>query len=292
MKVAHSGATRVKARLLRRLRAPTVAILGLGPSAAYAYRACLDCGVVASLHGDQAILPRGAFWLHWLPQSVAHKVPGQEYQEGASEIEMMAIGTPEEYVYKQWGPGLTLQTSFPVETRRETGYEPVRGMRLLWGADEPPDANIGKLDQDAIRRIARQNDLVIQTFPTLHRLPGEPMPITFATVYREAPKYHGRNMVIYLGIPGPVVRSSFLWSIEAHELVAGAPVQPWLNRGYKVVHKKDIHPTTKVEVLPTLADNIKYVGRYAEWKRKTLSYEAYGRTYEILNDFMDQEGTR
>ena len=285
-RISHRLTRQLQDRLAVRDKEPRIAILGLGPSAAYSYRACIDLHLSPKVFGTASDTPRGAFWLHWMPQSLAPSSSGGHAPYGTDPIFMLGIGTPEEYVFKQWGSP-SLPSSFPKVAREEMGYEPSKGLQALWGK-EPVPTVYGKLDEKAIVNIAAEHDIVIQTFPRFRVQEDEPPPVEFPIAYRILERSFGINQVLYLGIKGPVVRTSILWGVESHELIAGTSVKPWKEAGYQIVYRKDIHPDTKTVTLEPPAPNVKYVGRYAEWRRKVLSYEAYGATLRLVGEYLNE----
>lgn len=265
---------------------PTVALLGLGPSAAYAYRACIDIGITPEVYGMPSPAAVGAFWLHWLPSTVA-VVEANGARRGEQNIEMLGIGSSKEYVRKQWGRA-NIPSSFPECPRLERGFEPLAGLRSLWGQEPESFATLAKLDEATIRGIAGEHDLVIQTFPKWS-IPGEETfrTIEFPIAHRTQFRPGSSNVCLYNGSKGPIVRSSYLWSQESHELVIGAETKSWVDAGYTISLRKDISPFTKVVLIEPSAKNIKYLGRYAEQRRKALSFEAYGATMRLIEELLD-----
>jgi hypothetical protein len=266
---------------------PCVAILGCGPSAAFAYRACRDVlggpsEATVHVYGIHKDYPKGAFWLHWLPESVLSSplvLPGR--------ITVQSIGTREEYVYKQWGR-TDIPSSFPYGSHVEHGYAPAIGLAALWNptvSPQPGDLPTvfnEKLDEARIIEIAEEYDIVIQTFPKM----AEKYPaVKFPIAWKVMPNIHftrDLNRVLYDGTSSHVVRSSWLWGVESHELVSGTPTDFWEQNGFEIQWRWDIPPDVEAVLAEPPKPNILYLGRYAEWRRKALSHEAYGATQLIL----------
>lgn len=283
---------RLKDRLARG-EGTKVAILGMGPSAAFAYRACRFLGLKPHVYGIEGPPTRGAFWVYWMPPHLdteAASANGRTTGRLApSPIVVRSKGTAKEYVYKQWGRA-DIPSSFPEQERQVNGYDPTRALELLWQGLTPRDKVHGPLDDETIREIAGRYDLVLQTFPRTVPDPKALPPVRIPIVWR---RHAGAlppmpNTVIYNGTPGNIVRSSWLWGVEAHELLSTTDpgyLDSWLDTGFGVDWRKDLHPDTKQGILAPLAPNVKYLGRYATASRKMLSHEAYGMTMRYLDEF-------
>lgn len=251
-----------------------VAILGTGPSAAYAYRACLDSGVFPGVYGPRSARPHGAFWLHALPASCANYVP-------VLTIRLMATGTPEGYAQKIWRSG-DVQTSFPREGRTEHGYPPDEGLNALWGGGPATDDR--KLTDEDIATLCRQNDLVIKTFPP-------PLPPRLRGAYsvcrlawRTKLVKIRYSSVVYNGRPEDRhVRYARIWGEESFEYPAGVASLP-PGEGWREQLWMDIPPQEHPWFYKELEEwteqqpkhpNLLVTGRYATYQRKMLSHETY-----------------
>lgn len=278
---------------------PTVAVLGRGASAAYAYRACRYSGLEADVYGPETPVQKGAFWMHWMPPHLDYATgtgatTEKRHPGGTArpeQIKVIGEGSEDEYVYKQWGRR-GIPSSFRAGDHNTNGYDPRKCLDLLWQGLDPAKVFPAKLDDAAIAKLARRYDVVLQTFPRLVNLGEQPTPVRIPIVWKRH-KYVEQpgiinHRVVYNGVPGNIVRSSWLWGYESHELLATADpgyFDPWLNDGYGVEWRVDLHPDTKQGFSKPIAENVHFLGRYAAWSRKTLSYEAYGRTMEVLNEW-------
>lgn len=294
--MADAAGTRalIRDRLLNDGPVPKVAILGRGASAAYAYRACVYAGVTPAVYGPETRQQKGAFWMHWMPPHLDESKPAGATREGAmhsDQIKVTGRGTAEEYVYKQWGRK-NIPSSFREGDINTQGYDPARALELLW-QDFAGAVDTVQLTDEAIVKLARQYDLVLMTFPRTVPLGAAPTPVKIPIIWK---KYAYKpdptrinNMVVYNGVPGNIVRSSWLWGVESHECLAKTDpgyFDPWLDEGYGVEWRTDLHPDTKQGFAAPLAENVTYLGRYANWSRKMLSYEAYGSTMQILREWV------
>ena len=137
-----------------------VAILGTGPSAAYAGMACDDCEVeyeVISNNHPPTLYP-GAFWARINP--LTPTIP-------AFEVYISSVGSATEYLRKQWGvvdETWLSETSFPKESRREIVFDPIELFGVYW-----KDRNIhltSNLSDKNVAELAKEYDLVLMTFST------------------------------------------------------------------------------------------------------------------------------
>jgi hypothetical protein len=261
-------------------RIPSVAILGMGPSAAYAFRACQDSGIRAHVFGLPSTAPRGAFWLYQMPGN---------YKVDPDPIMITSTGSAEQYVYKQWGRR-DIASSFPAKQIYKYGYNPATGLVYLWEGLDNKDVQVGPLDIPRILDIAAGYDVVLQTFATPGPvLAGPRGPVRFPIAWKHNPN-SGANTVLYNGQMDAIVRSSWLWNIESHELTANTSVGPWEENGFAIDWRTDLHPDTRVGAYPPPAGNVKYLGRYATAQRKALSYEAYGATLDHIHSWRLNHG--
>jgi hypothetical protein len=239
------------------------------------------------VYGPIGKAPKGAFWLHEYPATLQSRLK-------LEPITIIGAGTPEEYVRKQWGR-TDIPSSFPRQKngndgagRLEFGYDPHKGLQLLWGETPPNLHHDMILAPPEISRLANNYDLVFQTFapPVLQPGRGGVELVRIPICWRRLNT--AGNVVVYNGGPGLIVRSSFLFGYEAHELVADTPVEEWRKAGYEVEYRTDIVPTTAgagaepIRMPVALTDNIVLLGRYATGGRKVLSHEAYDETAKVL----------
>ncbi len=151
---------------------PQVVILGGGPSAAYAFKACKDFGIVPTVFANKRTFPYGAFWLHWLPKTIAPRTK----RFLGNPMEIRSVGTAVEYARKMWGTWM-VRTSFPEERQETIVYNPAEGLKELWKGVEFRSAVILQ-DSDLIL-MAKHCDLLIQTFPSEESKQHQPKAVLF-----------------------------------------------------------------------------------------------------------------
>lgn len=265
-----------------------VAILGAGPSAAYAYRACknkriakeVEVDVLSNVPGGK--YPPGAFYLRWLPTPLCFIC--EEHN-----IYTDSIGNAEMYVKKQWGdiPVDGHSSSFPTEPTIVTGYNPEEALQSLWG--NTTYVLVGKISATMIsEQIAPEYDVIIQTFPTEEsieensdRMVKYPL-LTFKKVQ------HGHNFITYNGEDNFVVRFSSLFeSVHIEYAPKHIMNMDVVGNLGEVVYMKDMHPSIEKWDKERVADKkVHLLGRYAEWDRHKLSHDAYDDTLAILEKFI------
>lgn len=260
-----------------------VAILGSGLAAAFAYRACLDCGVVPTIFSatDIGAIPAGAVWLHSLPESI----PGIPMR-----IANISIGTKQGYLIKQWGrkQGKDWKTSFPGRTRLELGYEIKIYLPKIWeGAKECLIKQ--EINTDTLHEIKSEFDLVIQTFPRredieLRQQYFVHIPIATAMVEKSPqkffPKLETDAVVVYNGsIQDSWVRKTYFPDRICAEYPCHAQITNFteVEGIFQISKYPDLHPETP-KLAKTRIDNLLLVGRLATWNRKYLSDQAYHDT--------------
>lgn len=140
-----------------------IAIIGDGIVAAFAARAVSDSGmrpVIHSLEGRFTVPPRGAFYLHELPESLAADYPQ------VRTLTTRQGNDPHAYSIKLWGkPQPTSVDAFQdgaVVEGTAYQFEPSIMERLLEHADVLVS---GRLDADAIKQLATSYEGVIVTVP-------------------------------------------------------------------------------------------------------------------------------
>lgn len=263
-----------------------VAILGVGPTAAFVYQACKDAGlepheIAVFGQGRPEQVPVGTFWIH--------AIPHLDHEVTAHTILITAEGTEAGYLRKQWGNGHDhYPSSFPHETRTEIGYSPFEVIPLLWsGLDDEQLVQVGMLDTADVDRIATFFDLVFQTFPTavslrvrhksFVKIPILLYPNTYDATYHRV-RYSGAE-------EQPWVRRCMLFGHTSFEFPAHLK-DPGLHMdttGGTVRWVNDLHPTVKpLHPAQVSSDNIVLIGRFAEWNRKRLSHQAYSIAYSKI----------
>jgi len=273
-----------------------IAILGSGPSAAFAYQACLKAG-----YGPHEIFvatakltepPAGAFWFHWVPNHIrAVKVP----------IVLKGVGTEEGYLSKQWRRHLSgVPSSFPKTEQRMSGYPVSRYVwRQMWeGADILP--GFAFTDQ-AVRDLAQDFEKVIQTFPSkaaIHAYRDYTVlyPTVVYEVAHEWPEWekflHSFSTEILYSPQGVYCLYNGLahddWVRATYSLGKVMVEYPWYTPldtlpTEGTVLNRDIVPWAgDLDPMPP-AENVLMVGRYATWQRKQLSHETFGIVSGWLN---------
>lgn len=264
-----------------------VAIIGLGPTGAFAARAAYDLGWDVKIYATdmEYRTPPGAFWLHWIPDAVLN-----DYN--AETINILGIGKAEEYVKRQWGKEFAkLPSSFPVKPVAEKGYDPAEVLPHLVPAECEFMPVSHKLSDVDVRDIARAFDVVFQTFPTRESTEQQPalIPYIAAARFGWEPRPGTGNMVVYNGSgKGVTVREAQLFGnhyLEFPKNMSLAEVGMEFDlTGYQHVVLRDLHPYTK----PWQQDSkskVQLIGRFAKWDRKCLSHDAYADVRRILKGF-------
>lgn len=247
-----------------------VAILGLGPSGAFAVRAAVDAGyepVVFSFQ-NQLGFPPGAFWLHKMPETVVASEP--------QPIEMVYCGEEQQYIKSQWRHLAPFVTGSSWSKDHNTvGYSPAENLpRLL--PDRLKTILLRKpLDLQDIDFIMRTYGWVFQTFPS-----RRPKMLRFHSFEAGDGKHAVRNQVVHHGLNygdlGPIVRTCTLFGRFYTEW--GKSFSP---KGYKTKVLLDLHPCTE-PLSNTRDENRILIGRMAEHNRKRLSHEVYDIVLEAL----------
>jgi hypothetical protein len=262
-----------------------VAILGNGPSAAYAYRACVDNGIMPHVYASsKPSFPNGAFWLHWMPPTI----PEELLKKHQSHAVLTSIGSADMYSGKMWGE--TFETSFPLITRIEVAYAP-EALELLWGGFQYFEPS-GILHDAGVVNFASQHDLVLQTFPTDASKKLQPPKVFFPVLSRYMPEHNEYALCVYNGTHDEWVRMTFGFGFMHVEFPAEAIPNPshWPGHTWRTFKYPDMHPRTKSFTTPP-ASNVVLLGRHARWDRRLLSHSAYQETLMALNRMERQDGT-
>ena len=286
---------------------PNVAILGTGPSAAYAYRACRLAGITPDLYGPPpGGRPHGAFYLHWLPYGAAHRIR----QDALLRIIYSASGDAAGYTRKIWGREVA--SSFPERERSEHGYAAEPGLRALWGRPRAPLRE--RVEDDELPALCARYDLVVKTYPT--PLPPDLRAGTRSALLLYRPLVgwkNGHNLsrhqrtavggprsngwIHYDGRPDQLwVRTANLYGELSWEFPGGVSEQDaraFVYNDPKLSTQRYVdlppeeetqwwHALKQYQSTLSYPDNLLNVGRYATWQRKTLSHEAFQTVSERL----------
>lgn len=260
-----------------------VAIVGLGPTGSFAARAAYDMGCEVDIYVvGQGTTPPGAFWLHWIPDTLPNETsPTQIYVEGK--------GNAKAYVKRQWGelaPGVT--SSFPDKPVWEQGYDPQVYLKQLVPAACEEIHLPYQLSDGDVKDLSVKYDHVFQTFPTKESKMEQPGLLPFVAAARIGEADNTPNWVLYNGTnTGIVVREAVLFGSHFLEFPKNMSLDEVAGQydldGWQTVVLKDLQPTTK----PWAQDpksKVHLVGRMAMWDRKFLSHDAYAYVQKILKE--------
>jgi hypothetical protein len=259
-----------------------IAVIGLGPSGAFAAKAAHDMGCDVDIYTTTTNkMPPGATWLHWLPEDVTSRFT-------PTQIYIMGKGTEKEYVKRQWGSD-KISSSFPKKPVWEAGFNPTEVLDVL-----VPDACHTHIvphpmsDVD-VKDLSRGYDLVFQTFATQESKNFQPPLVSFvaaASIGRSDPE---KNFVVYNGTKdGIVVREAQLFGNHFLEFPKNMSIQEVRelhpdDGKHSYISLKDLDASTK----PWLEDKsskVKLVGRWAQWDRKVLSHDAYKLVQKYIKE--------
>ena len=241
----------------------SVAIVGFGPSAMYSIIACNELGIYPTVYSYNFNIQPGAFWLKWLPESVA-----PEFNQ--FDVTIKSIGTREEYIRKQWGSDYpkNYKSSFPDVEFIEKAYDPSDVMLRVFSEAIFNTVVLTEiyLDSDLIT-LGSSHDFVFHTFPSYSNLKafkedGVIIKVPTVSYDFETPK----SMVVYNGLTvTPVVRTSFLYGRKMLELSSTSNI-PYIRESTEAKFSSffDIAPVDELEAVPFLAPNVIPLGRLAD----------------------------
>ncbi len=245
-----------------------VAILGSGPSAAFAVLACRQRGIEPDVisqkdgHTDQS----GAFFLHWLPEDfviVSGIAP--------IEVEWVPLGEAEQYSIKQWGSAIS--TSFPEQARVEKMYSSHELVRV-W---DTVRVKIAKLAAGDVEKACSIYDKVFHTFPINigdRRIVHFPVMDTRVQLSSNRILYNGRKEDKWTRCTIAFGRMSYEFPVDSINPLLEPP--PVASHHFEVHRLRDIPPGT----VPMRPDerafpNLIPIGRFATLDRKMLSHYAF-----------------
>lgn len=258
-----------------------VAVIGLGPSAAFAARAAHDMGCEVEIYTTGANkMPPGATWLHWLPEDVTNRF-------NPVQIYIVGKGTETEYVKRQWGTK-GASSSFPKEPVWEAGYNPSEVLDVL----VPSQCNVNMIaypmsDTD-VKDLSQNYDLVFQTFASQEAKEFQPLLVPFVAAAKIGTQNPEKNYVVYNGTKeGIVVREAQLFGnlyLEFPKNMSEQEVRELHDvTGFKLVTLKDLSPLSKPWQTPK-DSKVKMIGRWAQWDRKFLSHDAYNLAMKFIEE--------
>lgn len=274
-----------------------VLILGAGPSAAFAVRACLDSDVRPVVRAKSiSPAPPGLFMLLWLPESVMTTSERLQYSIRSS-------GSPEIYWQKRWRT-----TSHSVRLPR-WGEKIIRGFRgndgllqQLWG-DVVPDTGFQYTDEQLLELAdSDEFNLIVQTFPTqfhskLYREFLLQYPVAtfrledwFQTRESESFKMAWDSdlcfedvRVLYNGLENDswfratADPLSGTVAVE-YQLMSDEKLEGAIESGFN----RAIHPDMP-QVFANMHPKILLTGKWATWNKDEASHWTYGRVYGEIN---------
>ena len=260
-----------------------VAILGTGPSAAYAIKACDACKVDSEVISSTSppIFYPGAFW----PRSNPLEKDMPLYN-----VYISSVGTAEKYLEKQWGeiqPEWLEETSFPKESTIELALNPYELFGEIWEY-----RNIylsGPLSDDRIALMASEYDVIFMTFPTQKSTKlREDNLVKFPIVSYKSNETHLGRYCIYDGESHDnMVRMSSLFGFIHCEYGKDYIPRVELIESGKVTWARDLAPDTpEWDPEDTPAENVHLIGRHAQWSRKKLAHHAFDDVIAILEKIL------
>lgn len=259
-----------------------VAILGTGPSAAFALLACREMGVSTRVLSTTppSTSQAGAFFLHYVPPAYpAEPVP----------VVVGAVGHREGYLRKQWGRA-DIPTSFPSASRIHYWYNSAC-LEQVW-ADQPVEL-VNSLSDGDLARLGQRHGLVFHTFSAkAHFREREIVLFPTLTHFGVPGRDYGTDCVTYNGIPEDAhVRSTM--SMGRYSIEFPADTRKEVVDSYRTFFKerpslvrlRDIRPgTPPVTSGQWLAPNVIPLGRFARFDRNLLSHDAYFSTLYFLKE--------
>lgn len=272
-----------------------VALIGTGPSAAFAAQACRDTPgvelVVFSTHPPLEGDGIGTFYIHAIPGSLMDKglETHEVYLEGRGDRrEYQALQWPDMEIY--WG----VPSSFEEDITVVDVYRPSEVLEAIW---EHMDVNILQypFSHADLRDLGKAFDIVLHTFPT--EIDKELLGDTVSIPIMEAdPTWwwsrlnpdvyidnrEDLNIVIYNGTgKQDWVRACQLWGktwIEfsyTYQIPEAARSRFHLSRDFPPnVVPRDFRHRVGANIFP--------IGRFATYDRKELSHHAYIKTKRLL----------
>jgi len=256
----------------------TVAILGAGPSAAYALAACRDYGIEADVISNRApsVMFPGPFWLRLNPT----KSPIEKQL-----IHIYSEGTAEEYLRKQWGEinFSVISTSFPTQARSELIYEPMLVLTEIWKSCSITISDA--ISDSDIENISKEYTAVFVTFPTAKsRNILQKYMVKYPILSYKVDNNPSLNYCMYTGINSVnFVRTSRLFGRVHLEYPNDHIINQDITGDGVLLYAPDTRPDTpEWDPLDVPSKNVYLIGRHAEWNRRVLSHNAYEKAKSII----------
>ena len=262
-----------------------VAIIGSGPGSVYIYQACIDNKINPIIISKSRVnFVPGAFWLRWVPAKFENLLRQEN-------IVFYSRGNYEEYEKIQWGRCYG-NSSFPSSSRVETGYNPSKALAVM-SRNMKFDPTFPHVEDRDIRRICSEYDLVFLTFPMESWLKSRAYYLVSFPIYTSC-KSADHNYTIYNGVPGSkIVRESNLFGkkyIEFSHFATRNDVMnslPVFDSTERINWIRDFIPECpELDSSEIPSKNLKPIGRYAQFKRKMLSHEAYSEANKIIKEYL------
>lgn len=269
-----------------------VAILGTGPSAAFAFRACMDYGLTPDevlVYGtEEPVMSVSApVYFHDVPDSVRQDA----YEHTVGYI---PEGDAQMYMMKQWGKEFAGHpSSFPDQAWKAVAFDPNEVLPMLWSGVVSYSLT-SRMQLNDLYRVSRNVQLVFQTFPIWDGVPrrsatryvvevsNDIHPQEWLMAYESDVQQSGTlGFFLYAGKPQQAhTRVAIVNRVLWYEF----PSEETLPTRFKPVAIPfvDIHPAEDRIAQPHF-DNVVLLGRSATWDRRMLAHQAYSTTYTALS---------
>lgn len=301
-----------------------VAIIGAGPSAAFATAALKDKGVgtIDIYTLEEGVAPAGSFYVHMLPDSYSmDEYPG-------TRLITWGIGSGTQYIWNQYGNlETTTESSFPNVMRASGCWDYAQLQPALLSGASNITTGWRLTDDGQLLELASEYDIVMHSVPTMESAAKTRAPVAFPVftfkvqscnngkwnrflellkiqrkeitnwaVYAQGNQVPGQitqpNFVLYNGTQlYKWVRLSYLWQNVHVEMPVGYQNRrsEWLAQvvaetGCRITMQRSLHPETE-RWSKRLADNIHPIGRMARWDKRILSHNTYSHASGILSGY-------
>lgn len=262
---------------------PKAAILGAGPSAAYALAACKDLDVEVDIYSNRpSFAPNGRVWFHKVPRYLEATLKPEP-------ILLIGAGSRDVYLQRQNRPSWA-KTTFPVGTPLiQQGYDPAKVRNVLMPADTIY-YKLDHIDDKLIVDIAKGYHWVFLSFPTEKSKQAQPALRTYHVLTRDDSKvdHSYPNVMIFNGTMNywwtrwSCIFGVTCWEFSSHEYQddSNLPNPPV---GAKYEKSKDFAPNTFLwDPREVPASNVYLIGRWATWNKLYLTHMAYDDVTNII----------